>query len=114
MGKKLIEEQEIVLQLSDILADAYVADSALLKVRKLKKNGGDEERLTIQQQMLQLYLYRAIENTRRTAREIIDSYEGNRRDMRLVNRMLGAPVLNPKKTRRNIADYLSRCGEYPF
>lgn len=114
MGKKLIEEQEIVLQLSNILADAYVADSALLKVRKLRRMGGDEERLAVQQQMLQLYLYRAVENTRRTAREIIDSYEGSRRDMRLVNRMLGVPVLNPKKIRRNIADYLSRCSEYPF
>jgi len=114
MGKKLIEEQEIVLHLSGILADAYAADSALLKVRKLKKISQDEERLLVQQQMLQLFLYHAVENTRKIAREIIASYEGATMHMHIVNRMLGKSLINPKRVRRNIAQYLIQKNAYPF
>lgn len=114
LGKKIIEEQEIVLLLSDILADAYVGESALLKVRKLKKRIKDEEKIKAQQQMLQLFLYLALENTRRRAGEIIDSYEGGRWTRRLVHRMLGRPMINPKVTRRQIARYLARKNGYPF
>jgi len=38
LKEKMVDEQEIVTNLADILAEAYIAESVLLKVQKLEKN----------------------------------------------------------------------------
>src|SRR5256885_2300857 len=45
-GDKLIEEQEIVASLSDIIMDIFLAESALLRTLKARKNGGGPPAMT--------------------------------------------------------------------
>ena len=77
-GKKLkqdlIKEQEIILNLSSILAEAYVAESVYLKVRKLASSNQDITDLSIQEKIAQLYLYKSLNKVQNEAKEAIDSF----------------------------------------
>ena len=116
LGKKLIDEQEILLHLANMLADAYVAESVLLKVETLEKRPDQEpEKLQIQKQAMQLYLYHALGHTRKTSREVVASFATGTQAkflFSLINRMLAGYHLNPKQRRRNIAQYVIREGRY--
>ncbi len=115
---KLVDEQEIVMNFSDILAEAYIAESVLLKIEKLQSMSDvDKNKLAIQQQMLQYYLYEALATTRKAAYDAIYSYTtGIERSFmrRLVNTLLKPYNINPKETRRAIANYIIEKGEYCF
>ena len=116
LKKKLIDEQEIVLNLSTILQEAYLCESALLKVKKLAKSVDiHEEELNLKQQMLQLYLYEALERARKAALEAIASFATKRQKPiynRVVKWMLKPYDINPKQWRRNIARTLIQKGCY--
>ena len=116
LKKKLADEQEIILNLSTILQEAFICDSALLKVKKLAtKTGYDAKKLNIQEQMVQLYLYEAQEKSRKAALEAVASFttgSEKRRYSRMVNRMLTPFDVNPKELRRNIAQYCIENGKY--
>lgn len=116
LKKKLIDEQEIILNLSILLQEAYVGDTALLKIRKLKAMpNADKNKLVIQAQMVQLYLYEALEKSRKAALEAIASFSKGsekRRHTKMVNRMLKPYDINPKTLRRNIAQAVIERGGY--
>ncbi|MCB0585958.1 MAG: acyl-CoA dehydrogenase family protein [Phaeodactylibacter sp.] len=118
LGKKMIDEQEIVMNLSTILAEAYVAESVLLKVKKLENRGAaDSEKLEIQRQMMQLYLYEALAKARKAALEAIASFSvgGQKRTYILVvNTLLKPYDINPKEMRRNIAGFIIEKRGYCF
>jgi len=64
-----------------------------------------------------VYLYEALEKSRKAALEAIASFStGNekRRHTRMVNRMLKPYDINPKKLRRNIAQGVIELGRYEF
>ena len=107
LGKKLVDEQEMVINFSDILAEALVCDTLLLKIKKLEaKKDGDKSKLPLQQAMLQLYLYEARARVQRSAKDAIDSFAvGFQKKMlhRMVSRLLGPYELNPKELRRKVA-----------
>jgi len=117
LGKAMIDEQEIVINLADILADAFICDSAYLKVRKLETVQKDKKKLDIQRKMFQIYLYEATERVRKAANDAIASYtEGaeRRRTKWVVNRMLKLYDINPKAMRRDVVSYLVQEGKYTF
>lgn len=65
---KLIDEQEIIINFADILAEAYITESALLRVKKLSASeSADKEKLETQKTMLRLYLYDALGRAKRQA-----------------------------------------------
>jgi len=108
----------MVMNLADILADAFICDSALLKVRKLEmEHATDKEKLAIQQKMLQVYLYESLERTRKSALDLISAYTtGFERSMLrfLVGRILKSYNINPKQLRRDITGYMVKEGGYIF
>jgi len=118
LKKKLIDEQEIILNFSIILQEAFVAESALLKVRKLatlKKQ--DAATFSIQEKMLQLYLYEALEKSRKSALEAVASFatgSEKRRHNKIVSLMLKPYNINPKEVRRAIAQAVIAKGAYAF
>jgi alkylation response protein AidB-like acyl-CoA dehydrogenase len=116
LKRKLIEEQEIILNLSSILQEAYVCDSAFLKIKKLqRKENYDEKKLEVQQKMVKLYLYEAQEVARKAALEAIASFATGRQKRtytKMVNRMLKPFEINPKALRREIAQYCIEKGSY--
>ena len=118
LKKKLIEEQEIILNLSTLLQEAYVGDTALLKIKKLRgMPDADKKKLKIQEQMVQLYLYEALEKSKKAALEAVASFSKGsekRKHTRMVCWMLKSYDINPKILRRNIAQPLINQGFYDF
>jgi alkylation response protein AidB-like acyl-CoA dehydrogenase len=118
MGKKMVEEQEIVLNLSDILAEAYICESVLLKVQKLEKmDGVDRQKLAIQKDMMRLYLYEAHGIASKAARDAINSFATGfqrRLLLGLVDKMLTQVEINPKEIRRKVALMVYDKGGYCF
>ncbi len=117
LGEKMVDEQEMVMNLADVLADAFVCDSAYLKVRKLEATSEDKEKVAVQHKMLQVYLYEALERTRKTALDAIASYTtGGEKKMTkfIVGKLLKSYDINPKQLRRDIVDYMVKENGYTF
>jgi len=105
---KMIDEQEIVMNLSDILAEAYISESVLLRVQKLRSSDHDKGKIAVMEQMLQLHLYQGIERIKVAANHAIDSLpEGTKQGLqrKMVKRFARRYEVNPKDLRRSIADY---------
>lgn len=115
---KLVDEQEIVMNLADILAMAYMSESGLLRVKKLATmEGVDKKELDLKFKAVQLYIYEALDVARKAANNAIDSYASGVEKFamrRLVDGLLRAYDINPKDTRRALADYAIEKVDYPF
>ncbi len=118
LREKLVDEQEIVMNLADILAMAFITESAFLRVKKLSgKPEVKKEELDVKTKMAQLYLYDALDLVRKAAYNAIDSYATGAEKVvlkRLMRRMLKSYNINPKDTRRAVADYILKKGGYNF
>ncbi|MBX2878273.1 MAG: acyl-CoA dehydrogenase family protein [Saprospiraceae bacterium] len=118
LRKQMIDEQEIIMHLSTILQESYLADSALLKLRKLQLRGGsDQAKLQLRQDMVQLFLYQASNKARQAAFDVLASFaEGAelRRHRRIIKLLLQPYSVNPRTLGRNIAQALINNDGYPF
>ena len=118
LKKKMIDEQEIVMNLADILAEAYVCESAFMRVEKLaSREGFDKTKLKMMEKMAELYLYTALQRVEQAGENAILSYaDGFEKTMmmRWLNKLTRRPNINPKNQRREIADYVISKNEYPF
>ena len=116
--KEIEHEQEIVLALSDILAEAFIAESALLRVRKLgKRKGFDQKKLAIMEKIVRVYLYNSLSLVRNRGKEIVDAYaEGfEKKKMRYMMSLLTKHYeINPTQLRRDIANYVLEQKGYSF
>jgi alkylation response protein AidB-like acyl-CoA dehydrogenase len=113
---KLSEEQEIIMNLADILIEAYVAESVLLRVEKLIQQKG-EKAVAIQKELALVYLHHAINKAAAAGREAISSFaEGDEQRLMLMGlkRFTKIDAYNLKEARRKIANYIIEKGEYPF
>lgn len=114
---KLVDEQEIVMNLADILGQAYVAESALLRVKRLAAEGADKEELEAKKAAVQLYIYEALSIARKSAEDAIASYaKGAEKFLtqRLADTLTLAYDVNPKDLRRKVAKAAIDKGAYPF
>jgi alkylation response protein AidB-like acyl-CoA dehydrogenase len=115
LGKKMVDEQEIVMNLADILAEAFVCDSAVLKLRKLESMNGDKSKLTAQRAAVQVYLYEALERVRKASKDAITSFATGSEKSRtnfIVRKLLKSYDVNPKDLRRDIVKHMVQEGEY--
>ncbi|WP_333818584.1 acyl-CoA dehydrogenase family protein [Ohtaekwangia sp.] len=113
---KLSDEQEIIMNLADILIEAYVAESVLLRVEKLIQQKG-EKAVEIQKELALVYLHHAINKAAAAGREAISSFaEGDEQRLMLMGlkRFTKIDAYNLKEARRKIANYIIEKGEYPF
>ncbi len=118
LKEKMVQEQEIVMNLADILSEAYLTESVMLKVDKLQSSSDvDKDKVIIQGQMAQLYLYEALDIARKSALDAIASYATGieKRTLNYFVKTLLYPYdVNPKQLRRNIADYMVKENGYCF
>ena len=118
LKEKLVDEQEIVMNLADILSMAFVTESAFLRVKKLsEKPGMNKAELEVKTKMAQLYLYDALDTVRKSANNAIDSYAKGAEKASLkylMRRMLRSYNINPKDVRRQVADYMLEKNGYNF
>jgi alkylation response protein AidB-like acyl-CoA dehydrogenase len=113
---KLSHEQEILMDVADIIIEAYVAESVLLRVEKLIELRG-EEAVSLQKDMALIYLQRAVDKTALAGRAAITSFaEGDELRVMLMGlkRFTKAEPLNLKDARRRVADAMLAEGKYTF
>lgn len=118
LRKQMGEEQEIILNMADIMAEAFITESVMLKIEKLEQmDGVDFEKLAIQRQMMKLYSYEARDRAYKAAKDAIASYATGREKRmltRAINKLLAPYEANPRKLRRNIADFVLEQKGYCF
>ncbi len=83
-GQDLEEHQQLLLAASDILIEAYMAESGILRAEKnVKRFGEDAQKEQIA--MAKLYLYHAVDTVNQKAKEGIASFaEGDEQRMMLM------------------------------
>jgi alkylation response protein AidB-like acyl-CoA dehydrogenase len=113
---KLSDEQEILMSLADILIEAYVAESVLLRVEKLIGMKG-EKATEIQKEMAMIYLHHAVNKAAAAGREAITSFaEGDEQRLMLMGlkRFTKVDPYNLKEARRKVANHLIEKGSFAF
>lgn len=107
LKKELIEEQEIVMNLSDILSELFVLESIYLRVEKAKLK--NSEKISVFNNILEVQAYDCFEKVKATGRAIINSYTTgleNRILKKLLINLVPDYAINVKDKRRAIARYL--------
>ncbi|MBT5402819.1 MAG: hypothetical protein HOL28_05170 [Crocinitomicaceae bacterium] len=114
---KMIDEQEIIMNLSDILSEIYISESLALRVVKLRTMSIAKEKMAIVEKMMQLHIYESLRKVRTAAESEIDSLpEGTKQGLqrKMVKRFAKKYAVNPKDLRRDIADYFIQKNDYTF
>ncbi|EAZ81800.1 acyl-CoA dehydrogenase family protein [Algoriphagus machipongonensis] len=116
LQEKIEDEQEIMMNLADVMIEIYAAESAILRTEKLVSLKSEAE-CSHQIAMSQVYLSEAIDKIQSAAKEAIASFtKGDEQKVMLMGlkRFTKADLVNTKKLRRQIADYMIDQGKYPF
>jgi alkylation response protein AidB-like acyl-CoA dehydrogenase len=103
--KSLIEEQEIVMHLSDILIQTYVLESCYLRVEKLRDQ--KTQNMNLYDNILEVLAYESFERVRAYAKEIINSFSSGVENKILhvcVSSLIPNFNINIKENRREIAE----------
>ena len=115
-GLDLEHEQEIIMNLSDIMGETYVAESVFLRVEKIKSQKGNSIDLEHKENLKRLQLYEANLKIVHCANTIVDSLPDTKNKLlRFYIRLLTPqPILNPTKIRRSLAKYIIEKKDYPW
>ena len=110
------EEQEILSMLSDIVMEAFAAESALLRTLKMVKTSGPEKAAPYVM-MTQVYINDAIGRVESRAKDVLAAIsEGDmlRTNLAAMKRFLKFPPVNTIELRRKIADKMLEADTYIY
>lgn len=113
----LKEEQEIVMNIADMLADLFVAESLLLRVQKLSNKADKTIDQAIYDHMLRVFVTDANARMVKNATDAVASFaEGDLLKGMLMGmkRLTKYPPVNVVKARREIAQVLTEANKYCF
>nr|WP_320118493.1 acyl-CoA dehydrogenase family protein [uncultured Marinifilum sp.] len=114
--QKLSNEQEILMNISDIIIDCYQAESLLLRLKKLVESKG-EEACKEQISMCKVFFYDAADRIHKNAKDAANSISsGDELRMMLLGlkRFTKHSGLNSKEERRLVAKKLIAENKYCF
>jgi hypothetical protein len=112
-GRALENEQEIIMDLADILAEIYVLESTYLRVEKLKTKESKNAAFKMKQNICDLQFYEANSKIMQCATSIFDSLPKRHSSLKRVIKSLAIKEkVNPMLLRREIAKYLIANKEY--
>ncbi len=113
---KIQNEQEILMNVSDMLMYTYAAESMMLRIEKL--NGKyDEEKMKLYKSMLDVFMYDTASRINKIGVDAVNSFaEGDERQAMLMGmkRFTKVNPVNVKDARRMIADKLIEDNRYNF
>lgn len=113
---ELAKEQEIIMNIADMMIQAYTAESVLLRTEKLVNIKG-EAACTGQLDMMKVFFVEAIDSLQIAGKEAISAMsEGDEQRMMLVGlkRFTKTTPFNSKEARRRIARQLCEANKYCF
>lgn len=111
---KFQNEQEILMNISDMLMFTYAAESMLLRVEKLAKRY-DEEKIKLYKNMLDVFIYDTATKMNKTGVDAVNSFaEGDEHQAMLMGmkRFTKVKPVNVKAARRMIADKIIDDNRY--
>lgn len=112
---KLGEEQEIVGALSDVVMDAFAAESSLLRAQKLHASGNSKAEMAVI--MTQVFVRDALDRIEinvRTALAACEEGDMLRTQLAMLRRLLKREPVNSVALRRRVSDAVIEQGRYPL
>lgn len=111
-GRKLVHEQEILNNISDIIMEIYIAESLALRVKKIENVKGEAG---IYSDILDVYVYDAVQKTRKFALDAVYSIDESTGGLsKAISGLSETEGVNVKEARRQIADKLIEDNTYKF
>jgi alkylation response protein AidB-like acyl-CoA dehydrogenase len=113
-GKTLIEEQEVMNNISDMIMETYVSESILYRVQKLDSMNKD---IAVFKAILDVNIYEAAHKIRKAAFDAVHSFAEPELACRLkkvMDILTATGCVNIKDARRKIADKLIEDNSYKF
>jgi alkylation response protein AidB-like acyl-CoA dehydrogenase len=114
-GKKLVREQEVLMNLADMVSEVYIAESLAYRVEKIEPlKGGDA---ILYKDILDVYLFDAVSKVRKLAMNAVYSFATDEEAGRLAaaaSNLTGTSGVNVKEARRRIAAKLISDNTYKF
>ncbi|MCU0442302.1 MAG: acyl-CoA dehydrogenase family protein [Bacteroidia bacterium] len=110
------KEQEILMNISDMLIDLYIAESLQLRVEKLVNLRG-ENACGVQLDMMRVFITDAADRINKNGKEAINGFaQGDEQRMMLLGlkRFTKTDAFNTKDARRSIAAVLIEANKYCF
>ena len=114
LGKKFMNEQEVVNNLSNMIMELYIAESLALRIQKLEGLKGVN---SVNRDILDVFVFDASSNIRKNAKDAIySSIEGEEADKlnKAIKTLTHVAGVNVKDARRRIADKLIADNIYKF
>ena len=110
--RKLVHEQEILNNISDIIMEIYIAESLTLRVKKIENIKGEAG---IYRDILDVYVYDAVQKTRKFALDAVYSIDESTGGLsKAISGLSETAGINVKEARRRIADKLIEDNIYKF
>jgi alkylation response protein AidB-like acyl-CoA dehydrogenase len=113
---KIENEQEILMNISDMAIETFNAESVLLRVMKMVEEKG-EAACQVYLDIMRTYLYDAADRVNKSGKDAINAFaDGDEQKMILIGlkRFTKAEPFNTKDARRRIADQMIAAGKYCF
>jgi hypothetical protein len=113
---QLTDEQEILMDVSDMIMETYVSESLLLRIEKLTTDKGADE-IALKKDILQTFVNDSVDRLNTKGKNAIASFaEGDELRMLLVGlkRFTKYGPINTKNARRRIAAKLIADNKYSF
>ncbi len=114
--KQLVQEQEVMNNISDIMAETYVAESLALRVQKVESMKG-EAAAGLYRDILDVFVYDSASKIRKWALDAVYAFAEPQEAVVLakaVETLTAVAGVNVKSARRRIADKLIEDNSYKF
>lgn len=115
LKRNLGNEQEVMMSISDILIQIYVAESTLLRTQKMNESGNSL--LSFYKAMTNVQMYDSIQTISNRATDSINAFaEGDLYNnlMESLSKLIKIPRVNIKEATRTIADKMIEENKYCF
>jgi alkylation response protein AidB-like acyl-CoA dehydrogenase len=114
--RKLVHEQEVINSIADIIMHTYVAESTMLRIKKLESIKTPED-IKLYKDILDVYVYDAAAEIYKHALDAIYSIEDEEHTEKMLKGVqiyTKVPGVNVKEARRRIADKLIEENKYCY
>jgi alkylation response protein AidB-like acyl-CoA dehydrogenase len=115
-GKQLVQEEEVLNNISNIMMETYIGESLVLRVQKLQGIKG-EAAVAVYKDIVDVFVYDAADKIRKQACDAIYAFSDAAAATSLVNTietLTKVSGVNTKDARRRIADRLIENNGYKF
>lgn len=115
-GRKLVEEEEVLMNLSDMLMQLFAAEATVLRVQKLESIRGTEANL-IYRDILDVLVFDAASIAYKAGKDAVVSFAAAENQCKMLDNLYQLCKVRPvnvKDARRRIADKLIEDNQYNF